>query len=306
MTNMGKRNADDVWKAIFDHHHVVNYLNNHDLYTISANEIKNIYKATGQNQLKDPEPRLVTKFDHKKDLPEIFKHYDLSILPISRGNYVIGKFNAYSEFGDLGNFNQYQEMPMPDWLQSIDYHHVTSEPRMIDLASVSGMINDVFGKDKSSPLISTVSGRMGTGTINFNVNGPHHHELPIEVTNSQMEIDAGFENEDSLILVEAKMHTDETFLVRQLYYPYRYWSRQINKPVYPVYLQYSNGIYRFFVYEFTDPANYNSAKLITQQNYVIGNENISIDELVDLSRWAEHNYVVEPCYEDIPFPQAMI
>ena len=41
------------------------------------------------------EARLMAKFDQSSQLPDMFKKNNFSILPISRGEYVIGNFQTY-------------------------------------------------------------------------------------------------------------------------------------------------------------------------------------------------------------------
>ena len=101
-------------------------------------------------------------------------------------------------------------------------------------------------------LYPTVSGRMGSGRFNFDIlNSRTGTFFNMQINNSQIEIDAAFEGIASLALIEAKRDLSADFLIRQLYYPYRVWENRLSKKVKPIFLVYSNGIYRLYEYEFS-------------------------------------------------------
>ena len=120
----------------------------------------------------------------------------------------------------------------------------------------------------------------------------------IDVANSQIEIDAAYEGINCLSLFEAKRDLSDDFLVRQLYYPFRVWKERVTKPVKPVFLVFSNGMFNLYQYEFDDPQNYNSLRLVKQKNYVIATE-ISLSDIENLLITVP--FVAEP---KISFPQA--
>ena len=124
--------------------------------------------------------------------------------------------------------------------------------------------------------------------------------MPLNVKNSQVEIDGGYEGLNALTIIEAKNSISDDFLIRQLYYPYRLWQKKMHKPVKPIFLMYSNGIFRLNEYVFEDPTNYNSIKLVKQKNYSIEPEDITLDDILDI--YESINLVEEP--QGIPFPQA--
>ena len=110
----------------------------------------------------------------------------------------------------------------------------------LNCAFVSGIIADFMG---DHGIFAKVSGRMGSGCFSFNINDTKlRHMREINVENSQIEIDAGYEGIQNLALFEAKRDISEDFLIRQLYYPPRTWQNRISKPVRPIFFVYSNGI----------------------------------------------------------------
>lgn len=286
------RDIDKKWASIFTDYDVLTKIENNGYFKITAEEIRN-YK----------EARLMTKFDYINSLPDLFFDNDLSILPTRRGEYIIGNFDAYQTISNHNSEfrSDRTSLVFPEWVETLDYRNISSEAIMLNASYISGMIHDLFNADG---VFQTLSGRMSSDSFNFNindtVNSSFYHE--ISVTNSQIEIDAGFETEDSLILVEAKNNTTDSFLIRQLYYPFRTWSQKVRKPVIPVYLQYINGTYNFSVFEFTDPLNYNSLQLIERKNYMISDEILTTEDILSAVQEVTVRELINPT--EVPFPQA--
>jgi hypothetical protein len=149
----------------------------------------------------------------------------------------------------------------------------------------------------------TISGRMRSGDIKFDVSGSSEviRKIPITVHGTQIEIDGGYEGKESVIIIEAKNKKCENFIIRQLYYPYRLWSTKVKKNVIPVFLEFDNGLYSFFTYQFMDDADYNSIKLIKTNTFRVKNESSeSIKE-----RILKNITLVDDLPQNvIPFPQA--
>ena len=66
----------------------------------------------------------------------------------------------------------------------------------------------------------------------------------------------------------------EDFIIRQLYYPYRFWKDKVAKIVIPAFFAYENGIYNIFIYSFNDDNNYNSLELNTIKRYMLSSESV--------------------------------
>lgn len=276
---------DKAWEKLFSDYDILRQIEREGFFQISARQIKEVR-----------EPRLMAKFDHTVNLPQIFSDNNLSILPITRGDYVISHFDAYHKFesGDSAITN----VSLPRFLQSLDGRNIQSETIALNAAVAAGIMADFLGEEK---LVATVSGRMGSGVFDFSINNlltgtPSN----IRVNNSQIEIDAAYEGVRSLALFEAKRDLSEDFLVRQLYYPYRTWQSRITKPVRPLFLVYSNGIYRLYEYEFTNLYSYSSISLVRQKNYSIENTEISKEEIKEVLNTTQS--IAES--QGIPFPQA--
>lgn len=272
---------DTAWENLFAKYNILDEINQNGKFIISARQIKEFR-----------EPRLMTKFDHKVNLPVIFSENNLSILPITRGEYIISSFSAYKEFGEPSD--EVQRISISPHIQSLMPQFVVSEAIALNYASASGILND-FLEDED--LLATVNGRMSSGTFRFDINTDTGRRN-VEVNNSQIEIDAAYEGINYLSLFEAKMDLADDFLIRQLYYPFRVWSNRVTKTVKPIFLIFSNGIFNLYQYEFEDPTNYNSLVLVKQKNYMIATE-ICLADIQNILRNIQ--VVNEP---DISFPQA--
>lgn len=272
---------DSAWESLFDKYNILDAVRNQGEFVISASQIKEFR-----------EPRLMTKFDHKVNLPSIFARNNLAILPVTRGDYVISSFSAYKEFESPSD--EVQRISIPAHIQSLMPQFLVSEAIALNCANACGILSDFLEDDE---LVSTVSGRMSSGEFNFNIDTASGTKS-IAVNNSQIEIDAAYEGIQYLSLFEAKRDLSDDFLVRQLYYPYRVWSNRVTKPVKPVFLIFSNGVFNLYQYQFSDPQSYNSLQLVKQKNYVIATE-ICLADIENLL-----SNVVEVQEPDISFPQA--
>ena len=279
---MSKSKNDIAWEKIFEKYCILDKLANNERISISSTEI---------NQFR--EARLMTKFDHRSQLPKLFIDHNLSILPTSRGTYEIGKFKTFCDF----NKDDIEITPIdfPTFLESIDYKDITSESIAINCAFVSKILHDFTGEEN---LLPTVSGRMSSSVFDFTINSGQNI-LKINVDNSQIEIDGGYEGDSSLNLIEAKNYISDDFLIRQLYYPYRLWSNKIGKRVRPIFLTYSNGIFHLREYEFVTPELYNSIRLIQHKKYAVQEGGINVENIQNILDSIQ--VVKEP---ELPFPQA--
>lgn len=279
-----KGQNDVAWELLFEKYDILNQIDMKGSFQISAAQIRE-YR----------EPRLMAKFDHTLNLPIIFSENKLSILPVTRGDYIISCFEAYHKFEEAdGNIIK---VTFPSYIQSLDYNNITSEAIALNCAMATGILEDFIDDEQ---LVSTVSGRMSSGCFDFKVKDIHSGNYRnVNVTNSQIEIDAAYEGVKYLSLFEAKRDLSDDFLVRQLYYPYRTWQDRIGKEVKPIFLIYSNGIFRLYQYKFENPVDYSSLVLVKQRNYSIEDTTITSEDIQDILK--NTSIIPEP---DIPFPQA--
>ncbi len=258
--------TNDAWKLLIDKYNILEEIQNNGCYHIKASQIK---------QFK--EPRLMAKWDSSDSLPKILRDNKINILPDSRSSYVISDFLLYQEIPELDeHVTQMDHVELPDY-ESIDINNISSEANAINVLLLTGILDDFLNTNGS---VATFNGRMGTGKFNFTVNTVRQIKQKICVNNAQCEIDGGFENNESIIIMEAKNVVHEDFHVRQLYYPYRLWKTKVSKPIRLVFSLYSNMIYRLFEYRFNILEDYSSIELIRTKNYSLQDTTITLDDLL--------------------------
>ncbi|HBK96393.1 MAG TPA: translation elongation factor, partial [Microcoleaceae bacterium UBA10368] len=146
MSKSKKTANDRAWETLFERHHILEEVDKNGFFEIESAQI---------NQ--ERESRLMAKFDHSVNLPELFRDNHLSILPISRSKYVIGKFDTHLK---VGYDSEIEVIPVefPAEIESIDYTNLYSESSALHCAFNIGIIDDLVGEKTAY----TVSGRMST------------------------------------------------------------------------------------------------------------------------------------------------
>lgn len=235
------------------------------------------------------------KFDHRTNLPDIFKTNNLNVLPLSTKSYIIGNFDLFKDVQYDDTLTP-KQMSIPAYIETVKPTDLYSEASALHCAYITGMIDDFLGEEA----LFTVSGRMGSGDFNYNVLSSLGTKRQIEVNGAQIEIDGGYEGHSNFMLVEAKKQRVSNFNIRQLYYPYRVWRERTNKPIRPVFFTISNDVFHFFEYTFEDDNTYNSLVLVKQKSYTVNYEKITQKDVDDVVARATE-FVPEP---EVPFPQA--
>lgn len=282
--------ANDAWKALIDKYNIIEEIQKNGCFHIKASQIKEF-----------KEPRLMAKWDSTESLPPILKSNKINILPDSRSSYVLSDFLLYQEIPELEeHVTQMDHVELPNY-ESIDINNISSEANAINVLLLTGILDDFLDTNNN---VATFNGRMGTGIFDFVVNTVKNKKQTVNVNNAQCEIDGGFENENSVVIMEAKNVVHEDFHVRQLYYPYRLWKSKVNKPIRLVFSVYSNMIYRLFEYRFNVLEDYSSIELVRTKNYSLQDTTITLDDLVELR--AETAILTDDNMEntEIPFIQA--
>lgn len=289
---MSKSKNQEPWTCLFEKYEILDRIEQENKFIITAKQINEFREA-----------RLMTKFDSSAQLPKLFTESNLSILPISRGEYIIAKIKTFCHLSLEASVLQPKFLPALTNLESIDVNNITSEAMAIHCAYLSGILTDFIQDDH---LQSTVSGRMSSQNFDFMISHSSvaNRLLPVNVVNAQIEIDGGFESEQYLSLIEAKNSLSADFLIRQLYYPYRLWKSKVHKKVKPIFLVYTNGIFHLREYEFRELGHYNSIALVKEAKYCIAdmdNCTINMQTLQDILQGKCYTSV-----STVPFPQADI
>jgi hypothetical protein len=134
------------------------------------------------------------------------------VLPKSRTEWMLVHGRGYEPLkypAETEDFPSHQTIP----LTTLAYGH--SENTYLNLAYHSGLLSHFSG---TATIYETVSGRSGTTGFRFWVDGARNLEV---VEGTQMDVDKGYESVESVLLFEAKARPQSSFLIRQLYYPFR-------------------------------------------------------------------------------------
>ncbi len=282
--------TNDAWKALIEKYDIVGKITKNGVFHIKASQIKEFR-----------EPRLMAKWDSTDSLPEVLRTKKINILPDSRSSYVMSDFILYQEIPELEEkVEKMTHVELPDY-ESIDVNNISSEANAINVLLLSGILDDFLGTSEN---VSTFNGRMGTGIFDFEVDTYRNVKRRIHVDNAQCEIDGGFENDTSVVIMEAKNVVHDDFHIRQLYYPYRLWKTRVTKPIRLVFSIYSNQIYRLFEYRFRELEDYSSIELVKSKNYSLQDTEISLDELVAVRKETAITTDDNMDNTDVPFIQA--
>ena len=283
---MTDRLNDISWETIFKDFDVLQRIQWDGLFEITSRDINRFRQA-----------RLMAKFDHKSELPAIFKKHKLAILPISRGAYVIGKFHLFKNLPVVNSTVFRRKLPLE--LLSIDIDDITSEAVVLNSVFVSDVLASFIDEGFIFP---TSSGRQTTCPFELDVLLEDHTTRNIKVNKAQIEVDGVFESQNSIVIIEAKNKIVKDFNIRQLYYPYRHFMQLYGdkKKIVPVYLTYANGVVTLYECRFTSLMDMNSIIISRTARYSLTKNIISRNEIQSIIDATQ--YRSEPLR--IPFPQA--
>ncbi len=100
---------DIKWQILFERHRIVEAVNTHGYFDITADQIKTVR-----------EPRLMCKMDFKQSVAKPFKDNGLSILAIRNGLYRIAKTSPFFEI-DLDEVGQIPiiDFQLPAFIETV-------------------------------------------------------------------------------------------------------------------------------------------------------------------------------------------
>src|SRR5690625_3622257 len=116
---------DKAWEKIFNKYDILEKVGEFDFYEIQAADIREFR-----------EPRLMAKFDHKNNLPQIMAKNNLSILPLSTQSYTIGDFNLFKEVR-YDETLKAKEMSLPRCIDTLKPTDLYSEASALHCAYLS-------------------------------------------------------------------------------------------------------------------------------------------------------------------------
>ena len=247
------------WKKIFDDYKIHEHDFDKSPFSLSATQIKRAcqrFKETSEKEV-----RILCKQDSRKNRPDIFIKHNLFLLPVKNGYYSIIKGEGYIDIPEI-------KKEVVVYSSKLDFQLDTtkigdSEMQHLDYAYAASLIR-TFMDDAS--LVLTIRGRKYTPGFEFYVG-----KQLIKVSGVQTEVDAGYEGKNQIVLIEAKNFSATNVIIRQLYYPFRQWQEHTKKKVVTLFFGKTRGkdVYSIWQFEFGDPKNYNSIRLVRSGKFRI-------------------------------------
>lgn len=235
---------------------------------LNLNRPKNLVTAKEIKDSVKEEPRLMAKIDEESDLPSIFKEHGVFILPVDRSTYTILKGKGYHALEPIQSepAKHLTDIPFP-----LSSEGVNSESAFLDYSYSTGLLGQFTGVNN---LYFASRGRRTTPQFRFSVGG-----IDLTVDGAQIEIDGGYENVEQIVLVEAKIGVPASFIIRQLYYPYRtlYSDKKSIRNIFFCY-EPMEQTYLFYEYDFQYPFQYDSMQFIKSGKYKIVFKPVAIKE----------------------------
>ena len=211
-------------------------------------------------QISEREARNMAYMDERSKVPTVFESNSLFILPVANGKYAIVRGQGYHELEvDSVAYEDFRPS-FPPGTNILDPEK--SEGSAVSYAWNTGIISHITGQ---TSLLLGPPGRFALDPFDFKIDG--HARL--HQRGAQAEIDGFFYSSRAACLMEFKARESRDFLVRQLYYPYRHWSGRAARynwaSVRPFFVDFTMSplTFRFFEYEFADPTDYESIRLVS-------------------------------------------
>ena len=250
--------GNEIWEVIVNKSGLSKHNFSTGPFYVAHAEIKKIVSTiNAPNNRK--EIRILGYQATREQRPQYFIDNNLFLMPASNQEWVVIQGEGYIDIPEILS----EPIPVKSKLDfEIESFNVgISEMQYLDFAFVHG-ITQQFLEDESIEL--TVRGRKRTPHFNYFVN-----DVEVKCEGVQTEVDAGYEGRNSLTLVEAKSSKIKNEIIRQLYFPYRKWLMDINKPVRNVFFQFEEDskILSFWEYGFEDYLKYDSIYLINSKSY---------------------------------------
>jgi hypothetical protein len=274
-----------AWKKLFDKFPIEKEVGVSGIYRLTAKQV---------NKVGQREARLMTKFDSRTRRPKLLLENHITILPITNGEYVLLKGDGYFDVPTPQKVETYSASRLAE-MQTLPWRSgIRGESQAIDLMFMASILRTFVGDPE---LQLTLRGRLGSRKFSFYFKTEIRRET-ITVDGVTIEIDSGFEG-NSVVLLEAKFGTIDSFIIRQLYYPLRdLMAANVTKKITPVLLVYSNKVFSLYSFAFRDLESYHSIELVRQSHYSL-DEHKPLPTIGDLLTGKRRR-----APDGVPFPQA--
>lgn len=248
---------NNSWNKIFKDYKILEHDFEKSPFFLSAADIKKSvqdFKNTAEKEV-----RILCKMDTRESVPEVMRNNGLILLPIKNGFYVIVQGEGYVDIPDIETKTEIYNSKLDFVLDTAAVGD--SEMQHLDYAYAASLIR-TFMQDPT--LVLTIRGRKYTPEFSYRI-GNHL----IETKSVQIEVDAGYEGQEQIVLIEAKNSSTKNTIIRQLYYPFRQWAEHSSKKVVLLFFEKRLDEYLIWQYEFKDKERYDSIRLVKSKRYKI-------------------------------------
>ena len=248
-------------KIVWDE--ILNQLNlrGHDFsspFFVEHEKIKKIISKFKDFDNNKKEIRILGSMTQREKRHAFFIENNIFLLPASNTEWVFLKGDGY--FDPKYKIDSEAKQIKLDY--ELDTFFGQSEGRYIHQINAQGIL-DVFTNVKKP--IFTICGRR---RANFKYNA---YGNDLECKGAQIEVDAGFESENEVILIEAKTGEVGSEIIRQIYFPFKCISGLTKKNIRNIFMVVSKDrkTVSLFEYIFEDSMVYESIKLVNSEKYLI-------------------------------------
>ncbi|NLZ26345.1 MAG: hypothetical protein GX884_02070 [Chloroflexi bacterium] len=279
---------DRAWYRFFENRDFFEQLITNKEIIVSSTELK---------KFGEREPRLMAKIDTREELPSIFRKFNISLLPIQNKQYLLFIDDSKSLFYEFPTLHapvitKFANTAVLN-LETLQERHISSESKALDFAYIASILKTFTGENN---LWLTIRGRQYSNKFDLIIPALDRSHT---ISSTQIEVDAGYESDDSIYLVEAKMGSRSNFNVRQLLFPYLNWASKTKKRVVPVFFTFSNGIYTLHEFKFSNILG--DTNIIRSSSYALADSEITFQNLTEVFKQCPENEIHNP---RVPFPQA--
>ncbi len=284
--NMSKN--DTAWGHFIREKKVLEQLYSPGYLYISADELKDITHR---------EPRLLAKQDSLAQRPRDFRENQIAIFPVKNGQYILFRDTKCRSFY---RFSEKElSLPVKTYYSKVDLNmfdaypgsNCLSESQAIDFAYLSSLLRTFTGEQH---LDLVIRGRLFSGSFDFIIPDLNHE---VHVNGVQIEVDAGYESNKGIYLIEAKKGKRDDFHIRQLYYPYLEWTHKSKKEIHTIFLVNTNS--KYYIYEFLFSEKFGDL-VLSKSICVMVNESPIVE--LSISKIIRNPKIIKE--NQIPFPQA--
>lgn len=196
----------------------------------------------------------------RESRPKFFRENNLFLLPASNTAWNILKGDGYFDIPSIELIKENYFFKNKFKFETLDKSS-TSESKYIFQAFNNGIINNFTSQDN---LYLTLNGRK-RATFSFTA-----YNQNLECNSIQIEIDAGYESENEVILIEAKASSNiSNEVIRQLFFPRKYVSTLTNKKIRSIFFVVNDKgkSVNLYEYDFKNPNVYESIFLVDSKRY---------------------------------------